>query len=1199
MQRIDSSGSNQDYPPDRTARTSAPMDNVSARLQQGAPEPGRAFTAQQGARSSPERLEQAVAATQVFTRATDAQSRRQCMRRLITDMRQEQGQADNFPGAKLLELLNKELAPEAQLDWTAFMNPTRSDGILEERLATIISKHGAELLEEAVCSARPEQIQALLALGVPPNTPIDYHPTIGFDCETVTPLQLLLEGADRAEAIPALQTLLAAGAEVNPSGPGLLPTVFLCMSITTQVFRVLMRAGLDVQAAYPDGQNRDGVYSVLHELEEEVPGISAVLFEELALRNSPGTVEHLQAVKEGNLQRAERALDMGADIDGYDRGGQSALALAAASGNTNLARLLLHRGAKINTYDQLFRTPLHVAQNAEIAALLLDQGAEIDHANHKGRTALHEQAAAGRVDVVETLLQHGANIEATDKKGQTPLAQAILHGQHEMVYELMAREANPFPDGGQQNLLYVAAHEGKTSCVRALLDCEVDPQLRSAAYKGLLPIHAAANEEIAALLLRAEPALATALGPNGVTPLHTCANPNIARLLLDQGASPHARTSDGRTPLHFVAQDPRKLEVVRLLLQRGAEPNIQDGLNRTPLHYAAYGNGPQNVALLLEAGANPNAVDDRGNAPLAMTGRPATALPLIRAGANLDILLQPINNAQGRFRLNSMTARHPELASELLSAIVSQNPTPQLASVAARIATIQRRVRFAHLLEPASITLDPSRTLVLRSGEQSPPVKLTGNFHQEWMHLLCQEMKALEAGGEGIPSVLSPDACQQIHDAFSHATTLSSEQEINEALGRFAQGRPVIILSGYLKHATITGMCRLPGQADALYFRADLGGAEGFQIHRMPLPTDQAAFVRHLASIRDLFREAGSYLNQEGTAGGKRFWDDQAGRTLSLYDDPLTELLNQANPLLQQVIGNCSWASSTGGLLGLMLTQAVLRCNEKGLALEDEIERSVVGFEELVFKIQLDCMEDVLRAAMDPNNPYAPDHELIMDGFRQLIHHRDSTVESAIGLESGLNGRLEKLCEVYSELVSDNVSTDLLVEWTGVQRAVFDTPRSDVAALYTAIRAFKKDRDPRSVRVLSHLMRQHLPLITRLRVDPSAPEVIEGLSRMAGAIRHYAPSESAANIATKIDHIVARSLEEQARDIDYGKRPESPHEFEAMQVVDPMEDVGGYAPGTNAYEERKGPGKRGRAELDSVADSDTQGGAERKREARE
>lgn len=72
-------------------------------------------------------------------------------------------------------------------------------------------------------------------------------------------------------------------------------------------------------------------------------------------------------------------------------GNKTLLHFAAHDGRMDVARLLLSKGAEVNSKDDAGFTPLHVAafsDHAEIVELLLSHQADIDAKNHSGLTAL-------------------------------------------------------------------------------------------------------------------------------------------------------------------------------------------------------------------------------------------------------------------------------------------------------------------------------------------------------------------------------------------------------------------------------------------------------------------------------------------------------------------------------------------------------------------------------------------------------------------------------------------------------------------------------------------------------------------------------------------------------------------------------------------------------------------------------------------
>uniref|UniRef100_A0A667ZNA2 Uncharacterized protein n=1 Tax=Myripristis murdjan TaxID=586833 RepID=A0A667ZNA2_9TELE len=100
-------------------------------------------------------------------------------------------------------------------------------------------------------------------------------------------------------------------------------------------------------------------------------------------------------------------LDAGADVDGCDGEGRTALRAAAWGGHEEVLLTLLDHGAQVDKADCEGRTPLIAAAymgHREAVEILLDHGAEVDLADGDGRTALSVAALSrGSVEVVRTM----------------------------------------------------------------------------------------------------------------------------------------------------------------------------------------------------------------------------------------------------------------------------------------------------------------------------------------------------------------------------------------------------------------------------------------------------------------------------------------------------------------------------------------------------------------------------------------------------------------------------------------------------------------------------------------------------------------------------------------------------------------------------------------------------------------------------
>jgi len=144
-------------------------------------------------------------------------------------------------------------------------------------------------------------------------------------------------------------------------------------------------------------------------------------------------------------------LSHGADVNGKARNGTTPLQYMCFDGNTNMAMLLLSKGADPNLPGQTDNTghtwtPLMTAANSghlEIMKLLITRGARLEETNNHGDTALLEAAKREVPDSIKLLLEKGANVNARGPFGHTALIYAGYNGQVENIRLLLAAGADP------------------------------------------------------------------------------------------------------------------------------------------------------------------------------------------------------------------------------------------------------------------------------------------------------------------------------------------------------------------------------------------------------------------------------------------------------------------------------------------------------------------------------------------------------------------------------------------------------------------------------------------------------------------------------------------------------------------------------------------------------------------------------------
>jgi ankyrin repeat protein len=154
-------------------------------------------------------------------------------------------------------------------------------------------------------------------------------------------------------------------------------------------------------------------------------------------------------------------------------------------------------------------TPLHWAADRgrlETARLLLERGAEVDSREDRGTTPLFSAVWRGHLDLVEPLLEAGADVNACASDGETPLHRVpwSRHRGPEIGSRLL--DAGADPNGGESGFtpLHQAAILRSLVGVERLLASGADPNIHSPDGLSVLHVATAANSpEVVMLLVEA------------------------------------------------------------------------------------------------------------------------------------------------------------------------------------------------------------------------------------------------------------------------------------------------------------------------------------------------------------------------------------------------------------------------------------------------------------------------------------------------------------------------------------------------------------------------------------------------------------------------------------------------------------------------------------------------------------------------
>lgn len=154
--------------------------------------------------------------------------------------------------------------------------------------------------------------------------------------------------------------------------------------------------------------------------------------------NNNGGTPIMYAALGGDLEIVRLIIEKGADVNAVAKNGWSALMISAAKGYAAVTKELLDNAADPNLKDVYLWSPLMRAvyeDREQIVTLLLsDPDTDLNHRAENGVTALHIAAAQGYTHMVKLLLQGGADKTIADHAGRTPYQTAQ---QQENGYKIL------------------------------------------------------------------------------------------------------------------------------------------------------------------------------------------------------------------------------------------------------------------------------------------------------------------------------------------------------------------------------------------------------------------------------------------------------------------------------------------------------------------------------------------------------------------------------------------------------------------------------------------------------------------------------------------------------------------------------------------------------------------------------------------
>ncbi|CAB4059561.1 TRPA1 [Lepeophtheirus salmonis] len=360
----------------------------------------------------------------------------------------------------------------------------------------------------------------------------------------------------------------------------------------------------------------------------------------------------------GNYQATRELLQcIDIQIEIRDQQNLTPLHLACAYGHMDVLRLLLSKGARIQSSGEHNQNVLHKASSVgkieilelivndiidkfgeeKLQMLLLEddsdgnsplllaveggctknsgERAHIDSLNGQYQTPLMMSCKFNNVDITDYLLTCGASIERKDKHNHTPLLLASMDGNIEAVRMLLERGADIFAlDRTDKSAIFLAAESNNPNTLMALLqDCRSFDLVNFGDHFDNSPLHVAAlkaakegQKKIVMDILKRDRFSVNDSDFESHTSLHLACifgHSKVVSTLIAAGADIEARNYCLWTPLDCAAAY-GQTKCANLLLNANAPIDARDKNKTTPLHLSArYGH--ENVAkLLIKNGAS-------------------------------------------------------------------------------------------------------------------------------------------------------------------------------------------------------------------------------------------------------------------------------------------------------------------------------------------------------------------------------------------------------------------------------------------------------------------------------------------------------------------------------------------------------------------------------------------------------------------
>lgn len=316
--------------------------------------------------------------------------------------------------------------------------------------------------------------------------------------------------------------LIMMGADVNAGDEkGYTPLHLATIKGKVEVMKILIKNSANVNAANIDNGNT-ALHLAVDAGHEKIIKILLMEKANFIAKNKNSQMPLHLAAKKGNLKIATVLTEVGSRVV-QDIEGCNPIHYAIRNNNIDIVKLLL----KSNTFDALFLNticPLKCSVEQgypHMARLLLQKGAPVNSGDKNKNTAMHFAAIEDKPEIGKVLTEFRADINLQNELEDTPLHLAALHGNLSMAKFLVHSNAKTeLKNKDGLTPLEVSMKNGQSKVFEFLFQ---NAQLRQSTYYLTSLLHYSSEVGqlgITKLLLEKYDIDVEAEDDNGMTPLH-------------------------------------------------------------------------------------------------------------------------------------------------------------------------------------------------------------------------------------------------------------------------------------------------------------------------------------------------------------------------------------------------------------------------------------------------------------------------------------------------------------------------------------------------------------------------------------------------------------------------------------------------------------------------------------------------------